>query len=93
LDDYRANPGDSVAIAQAEIDQLLAQPLQARLPDVSGALRALNAIVGAPPSQPIAEGATAAEPVAVSPAPALPQAQSASLPDEVPVTAAAEDTP
>lgn len=45
LDAYRANNGDKVASAQAEIDQLLAVPLHRALPNVSGSLTELRGVI------------------------------------------------
>ncbi len=90
LNDYRANAGDAVDTAQAEIDQLLAQPLDRPLPDVSGAVLALRSILGtASALHPVI--AVEADPVAKPETPAMPQAEAASQADPAPDTAEPDD--
>lgn len=75
LDAYRANNGDKVANAQAEIDQLLVIPLHRALPNVSGSLTELRRVISAaaptPPLQ--SEAAPAADADSPSAASSAPQ--------------------
>jgi uroporphyrin-3 C-methyltransferase len=75
LDAYRANNGDKVASAQAEIDQLLAIPLHRMLPDVSGSLTELRGVIGVVMPKPAPQPAAALQAGATdrSPAPSAPQ--------------------
>jgi uroporphyrin-3 C-methyltransferase len=91
LNDYRANGSDAVSVAQAEVDQLLAQPLQVPLPDVSGALLALRGILGVPSQQPTEEAAVQVEAVAQPEAPAAPPAEASLQSDSAPAAADPDD--
>jgi uroporphyrin-3 C-methyltransferase len=73
LDAYRANNGDKVASAQAEIDQLLAVPLHRALPNVSGSLTELRGVIGAVAPKPTPAAATDAATTDTAPPASAPQ--------------------
>jgi uroporphyrin-3 C-methyltransferase len=75
LNAYRANNGDQVANAQAEIEQLLAIPLHRALSDASGSLTELRSVIGVATPKPLPQSAAVTDAGATNaaPAPSAPQ--------------------